>query len=85
MTETVTGVSVPDSPLASEATALLREAGTPLLLSDGLSCGSRGGRNHQTSIGTGNFLGTRAACRQADARHNPPGQLIALVLERLAL
>ena len=57
MTETVTGVSVPDSPLASEATALLREAGTPLLLSDGLSCGSRGGRNHQTSIGTGEFLG----------------------------
>ncbi|GAA1303548.1 hypothetical protein Psi02_76590 [Planotetraspora silvatica] len=36
MTEIVAGVSVPDSPLANEATALLREAGTPLLLDHSL-------------------------------------------------
>ena len=36
MTEAIAGVSIPDSPLATEATALLREAGTPLLLDHSL-------------------------------------------------
>jgi hypothetical protein len=36
MTETIAGVTIPDSPLATEATALLREAGTTLLLNHSL-------------------------------------------------